>query len=331
MTPAKWGLLALLGGALTSTAVVAAWDLASDPPFRSKGIERVAEGRAQAGAMSKSPVGTVAVAPQPTPHGARASLAEQLMERLLGLLEQAGQEDDTEEIARLRSELLGLGEGAAGPLLARLSSEQDTTRRDLLLDLLRSVPGHAAESYLIEQARSARAGSSRSIAMDALAERGSDQALQALADITATDPELPSRPLVVSERRGVADRSTELPDEVDYTPRMKAMVALAATEDDRAIPVLLRVLQREREESLRMRAVEHLRAWQSHGLVLPALRQAAAQDPSRYVRLAALHALDGADDAKLGELLSEIVERDPDAGVRLLAQRLLDRLSDARP
>jgi HEAT repeat protein len=252
------------------------------------------------------------------------------MERLLGLMQQAGADHDADEIARLRGELLALGEGASGPILARLGSERDTTRRDLLLDLLRKVPGRAAESYLIREARSAPAGSTRSIAMDALAERGSDQALQALSDIAGTDPELPSRPLVVPEQRGVEDSSTELPDEVDYTPRMKAMVALASTEDDRAVPMLLRVLQREREESLRMRAAEHLGRWQSHRLVLLALRQAASQDASRYVRLAALHALDGADDAKLGELLSEIVERDPDAGVRLLAQRLLDKLGVTR-
>ena len=39
-----------------------------------------------------------------------------------------------------------------------------------------------------------------------------------------------------------------------------------------------------------MRAAEHLGHWHSHRLVLPALRQSAAQDASRYVRLAALHA-----------------------------------------
>lgn len=326
MTPVRWGLLTFLGCALTSLAAALAWDLGSDSPLRrsapARGPERSAEVRRTPSAETER----TAQAQPPTARAARSSLAEELMEQLLGLMQQAGADQDSAEIARLRGELLAMGEGAAGPILTRLGFERDTTRRDLLLDLLRQVPGRAAESHLIREARSAPAGSTRSIAMDALAERGSDQALQVLADIAGTDPELPSRPLIVPEQRGVEDSSTELPDEVDYTPRMKAMVALASTEDDRAVPMLLRVLQREREESLRMRAAEHLGSWQNHQLVLPALRHAAAQDASRYVRLAALHALDGADDPNLGELLSAIVERDPDAGVRLLAQRLVEKL-----
>jgi HEAT repeat protein len=322
MTPARWVMLGSLGCATTSMGAVVIWDLASAPPLQRAAGELASERPARAEREPRSATQTRVEAPTRT----RPSLAEQLMERLLGLMQQAGEGHDAEEIARLRGELLGLGEGAAGPILARLASEADTTRRDLLLDLLRKVPGIAAESYLIHEARSAPAGSTRSIAMDALAERGSDEALAALAEIAATDPVLPNRPLIVPEQRGVEDRSTELPDEVDYTPRMKAMVALAATEDDRAVPMLLRILQREREESLRMRAAEHLGRWQNHQLALPALREAAAQDASRYVRLAALHALDGADDPTLAELFSEIVEHDPDAGVRLLAQKLLAKL-----
>jgi HEAT repeat protein len=329
MTPAKWGLVAFFGCAVTSMgAVVAAdWGLQA----LAQRTERESAPQAGRESLLRRETAWISEAEAPAQRAIRPSLAEQLMERLLGLMQHVGEDYDAQEVAQLRSELLGLGEGAAGPILARLGSEGDPTRRDLLLDLLRNVPGRAAESYLIREARSAPAGSTRSIAMDGLAERGSDEALQALADIATTDPELPSRPLVVLDQRGIEDRSTELPDEVDYTPRMKAMVALASTEDDRAVPTLLRVLQREREESLRMRAAEHLGRWQSHQLVLPALRQAAAQDGSRYVRLAALHALDGADDPTLVELLSEIVARDPDAGVRLLAQRLLAKLGIATP
>ena len=322
MTWAKCAIAAFVGCTVIPTAMVVAWHLASEPPRPRRTAELPFEHAAERVPGSDRELAARAW-PAPS-HRTWPSPIEQLVQRLLGVMQQAGGAYDAEEVARLRGELLGLGEGAAGPILVRLGSEADTARRDLLLDLLRQVPGRAAESYLIGQARSAPAGSTRSIAMDALAERGSDEALTALADIAATDPELPTRPLFVPEPRGIEDRSTELPDEVDYTPRMKAMVALASTEDDRAAVVLLHVLRYQREESLRMRAAEHLGRWQSHQLVLPALRLAAAEDASRYVRLAALHALRGADDPTLAELLGRIVERDPDAGVRLLAQRLLD-------
>jgi hypothetical protein len=42
-----------------------------------------------------------------------------------------------------------------------------------------------------------------------------------------------------------------------------------------------------------------------------------------YVRLAALHALEGSTDRALGAMLEKIAARDADAGVRALARQLL--------
>jgi HEAT repeat protein len=242
---------------------------------------------------------------------------------LAELLGADGTSESDQELALIKQELLSLGEGAAAPLLARLRNEPDSARRDLLLDFLRKIPGPAVENQLISDARAGAGGSTRSIAMDALAERGTDAALQALGDIATADPELPRYPLVTSHLRSADELNTELPDEVNYTPRMKAMVALASTEDERVVPTLLRILQRERDESLRMRAAGHLTGWHTAPVVREALRDAAARDASRYVRLAALRALDGSGDPGLGQLLTELAARDVDAGVRLLARRLL--------
>lgn len=322
MTPGKWGWLAFLGFSVAWMGAAVLWSLSSSSPSRLSGLEPAdADAPATASPKQVRAVASASAARAPDPGRARAELLARNLAELLGRARDA---EESDEVSRIESELLALGELATPPIVARLMTERDTARRDLLLNFMRKLPGGAAEAFLIREARSGTAGSSRSIAMDALAERGSDESLGALDAIATTDPELPSQPLFSNVRAG-EDTSTELPDEVDYTPRMKAMAALASIDDERVIPMLLRILQREREESLRMRAAEHLTRWQNEPSVREALRAAAARDASRYVRLAALHALAGSEDPALAALLGDIAARDPDAGVRLLAQKLLDR------
>ena len=77
------------------------------------------------------------------------------------------------------------------------------------------------------------------------------------------------------------------------------------------------------DESLRMEAARNLEALRADPRAGEVLRTAAASDPSAYVRLAALHALQGANDASLSATLESIAAQDRDAGVRILAKQLL--------
>ena len=163
------------------------------------------------------------------------------------------------------------------------------------------------------------------MAMDALAARKTDRAFAALAGIARTDPDLPARPLIAQPRRP-DDTSMELPDEQVFTPRMQAMAALAGTSDERAVPVLAEVARLGPDESLRMEAARHLGSLRDDPRAAEALR-AAAGDQSAYVRLAALHGLQGSADPAVPELLARIAQHDADAGVRMLAQQTLTNLS----
>ena len=182
---------------------------------------------------------------------------ESLVQRLVALLGRSDVGDEDEQ-GRLERQLLEAGEQAAAPIVARLRREQDPARRDLLLDFLRKVPGSVAEAYFIEEARAGARGSSRTLAIDALADRRSDTALEALNQIATSDPELPQRPFLVEPRKP-DDDSTELPDETTFTPRMKAMAALASTQDPRVTPMLSDMLREQPDESLRWkpRAIWH--------------------------------------------------------------------------
>lgn len=252
--------------------------------------------------------------------------AEHLLQRLIERLAHVpGLEDD--ERAGLERELLSLGEAAAPPLVARLKSEPSGERQRSLLDLLRKLPGDAAEDYFVEQARQAPERSIRALSMDALADRRSDRALDALDRIATTDPELPKKPFLAGPRRP-ADDSTELPDEVTFTPRMKAMSALASTGDARATATLAGILRSESEESLRMEAARDLAQLRGDPAAFDALVDALA-DRSAYVRLAALHSLDGLDDPRLAPRLAQLEHTDTDLGVRALARRLQERLASA--
>jgi hypothetical protein len=197
-------------------------------------------------------------------------------------------------------------------------------QRERLVGRLRGLPGRAAEDALIAEAKGGPQPSTRTMAMDALAERRTDRAFEALATIARNDPDLPAKPLIAQPRRP-DDTSVELPDEQTFTPRMQAMAALAGTGDGRAVPVLAEVARQGPDESLRMEAARHLGGLRDDPRAAEALR-AAASDPSAYVRLAALHSLARSSDPALPELLARIAQNDSDAGVRLLAQQLLANL-----
>ena len=250
-----------------------------------------------------------------------------LVERLLAAWSSATDDDD--EASRLASELLSLGEGAAGPLLRVLARESAGSHRDRLFDLLRQVPGSVAESGLIAEALSTDAGVSRVIAIEALGERGTDAALAALNQVARTDPEVLVQPFLTTTVPDTNDTSTELPDEVAFTPRMKAMAALGASGNASAIPMLVAVLREEPDQALRMEAATALGRLRSDASAVEALTAAALRDRSPFVRLAALHSLTGVLDPGLLEPLATIAARDSHPGVRVLAARVLDQLNES--
>lgn len=270
-------------------------------------------------------------APMGRPEKGPSDAAAALVNRLVTLLVSQVDGDpagDAEEIARLAGELAAMGETAGAVLSVRIDSLRGKVAvplRDRLLDVLRRIPGPTAEARLIKEARSGTAESSRALAIDALAERRTDRAIDALSRIAETDPDVPEKPLI-AEPRSPSDVSTELPDEVVFTPRMQAMAALAATGDARAARTLAGVLHDGPDEALRMEAARNLESLRDAPGTMDALRRALATDPSPYVRLAALHALSGATDPTLAPVLQNIALSDRDAGVRALAQQVLASL-----
>lgn len=268
--------------------------------------------------------------PTTTPVGARPAPApaRTLLGRWLAYLipDRPLSDEEKTELAALEAEILALGEAAAPTLIERLDGVADTPgTRDRLFNLLRQLPGAAVEDRLMQEARAGTQPSLRTMAIETLGTRRSERSLAALADVARTDPELPGKPLIPGPR-DPSDPSTELPDEQTFTPRMQAMAALAATRDPRALAVLVDVARSGPDESLRMEAARHLRELRDVPRAAEALRAAAASDGSAYVRLAALHSLDGADDPALVPLLERLIARDPDAGVRTLAQTILVKL-----
>jgi hypothetical protein len=309
MKSAYLGLGAFAGASLAlMTTAALLW---GDPP-----ANREPSAARDAASTASQPVRLSAALPTAVTQRALDADAERLLDRL-GRAQ--GQDDD--ERAAIERGLLSLGETAAPPLISRLRNERNAERQRLLLDLLRKLPGTAAEEYFVEQAREAPERSIRALAMDALADRKSDRALDALDRIATTDPEVLKRPFL-TEPRGPKDDSTELPDEVTFTPRMKAMAALATTGDPRATSTLTGILHSEPEEALRMEAARNLGQLRSDPSATDALF-GALTDRSAYVRLAALHSLDGVGDPRLGQQLTNIASTDSDLGVRALARRLL--------
>jgi HEAT repeat protein len=260
----------------------------------------------------------------PPPRGASAAdMATRVVDEVAALLAR-DPEVPAEDLAELQAELVALGEVAAEALIRRIDGlprGTPTLQRERLLDLLRLLPGRAAEDRLIREARSGSSDSSRALAIVALGDRRSPRAIDALARIVETDAALPEHALITAPREP-GDTSTELPDEVIFTPRMQALSALAATREVRAGEVLSGVLHDGPHESLRMEAARHLETFRESASALDALRTAATADPSPYVRLAALHALAGSTDPGLAPVLEAIALRDADAGVRALARQM---------
>lgn len=252
------------------------------------------------------------------------------LERLLPLWESEAFDDTS--LARVRAEedrLIALGDAALPELDRRLRAAGTPALRERLFDVIRRIPGPHAERAVIAQAISGAQSSLRAMAIESLGQRRTDAALAALTNVALHDPDLPARPLV-AEPRHPDDPGTELPDEQVYTPRMKAMAALAGTGDPRALDTLSAVARGGPDESLRMEAATLLGRFQGDARAADALRFAAASDPSAYVRLAALHALSSLEDpaqiALVEPVLRRIAEHDADLGVRTLAGRVLGEL-----
>jgi len=255
--------------------------------------------------------------------------AGELLAQLVALLARAAQLSDEEKttISDLEARILALGEAAAPALVERLDRGGDApAARERLFNVLRQLPGPAVEARLVSEARSGTRDSLRTMAIESLAQRKTPQALDTLAAVAETDPNLPARPLI-AQPRSPDDTGTEVPDEQVFTPRMQAMAALASTEDPRAAEVLAGVVRAGPDESLRMEAARNLKTLRGDARAAEALRQAASGDPSAYVRLAALHALQGSPDPALPALLQQIAANDRDAGVRILAKQFGDALA----
>jgi hypothetical protein len=245
----------------------------------------------------------------------------------LGELLSAGRplsEEEEAEVRAIEAELLALGEAGAAPLI-ELTDAAGGSARERLFNVLRRLPGRAVEDRLVKEAREGTQDSMRTMAIESLAARRTERALDALTLVARTDPRLPARPLITSPR-DPNDPSIELPDEEVFTPRMQAMTALASTGDPRVVPVLADLVRTGADESLRMEAARNLQGLRADPRASETLRAAAANDPSPYVRLAALHSLDGADDPSLAPVLESIATHDRDAGVRALAMQVLARL-----
>lgn len=273
----------------------------------------------------ESPAAGTAAPPEPAQHAAGSELARDLVDRLALLAVTGGTLDPAalQELDELKVRLAALGEPAVAALVARLDLGADAAgARELLFDVLRGIPGEAAERRIVSEANRVGHPALRTMAIEALRARRTDQSFTVLSEIARRDPELPPRALLASPR-SPGDTSTELPDETVFSPRMQAMAALAETRDPRAVHVLVDIVRDGTEEALRMEAARNLQSLRDDPLAADALRSAAATDPSPYVRLAALHSLRGAADPELGPLLAQIAASDPDAGVRSLAQQFL--------
>ena len=289
-------------------------------PLSRSGVAPPAEAPAAPLLMTEENPAPAAVRPSETPAA--------LVARLAALVARDPTEGDVEELVRIQDELVALGELAAPELVQRIDSlrgPRAAAHRERLFDVLRRLPGRTAEDRLIREARFGSPDSSRSLAIESLGDRRTKRAVDALARIAETDPDLPERTLITAPR-DPSSSSTELPDEVVFTPRMQALAALASTSDARAAEVLSGVLHDGPDESLRMEAARYLEGFGATPGAVAALRGAAAADPSPYVRLAALHALASSSDRTLGPMLESIAARDGDAGVRALAQRVLASL-----
>ena len=200
---------------------------------------------------------------------------------------------------RSRRRLLALGDAGAAAVIARLDGGKDAPGgRELMFNVLRKMPGEAVERRLVAEARRSQQPAMRTMAIESLAARPTEARARRAGDIARNDPDLPARPLITAPR-DPGDTSTELPDETVFSPRMQAMSALAATRDPKAVAVLTDVVTTGPDESLRMEAARNLEPLRADPRAGEVLRAAAAADPSAYVRLAALHALRGANDPSL--------------------------------
>jgi HEAT repeat protein len=274
--------------------------------------------------------------PTLAPMAAQPSPAEPLNPQVTVLVDQVVQRwqpgrpaapDDQEQLASLEASLLAMGPQAVPVLLARLDDRSlpDSVRQGLL-NVLRRLPGPAVEQRLVQEARFGTSEPMRTMAFDALAERKSDQAIEALATVARSDPQLPVTPLI-AQPRDPNDTGTELPDEQTFTPRMQAMAALARTRAPRAVDLLLDVVRTGPDESLRMEAARHLGEFADDRRVLEVLTSVVVTDPSAYVRLAALHSLRGARSPVVPPVLTQVAAQDRDAGVRTLAGQVLAELT----
>ena len=229
---------------------------------------------------------------------------------------------DEDQVQAAENELLTMGEAAVRPIIARLDAPGATpAARDRLFNLMRRLPGPQVEARMIEEAVRGKQNSTRTMAFESLGQLKTPKATAALADVALSDPDVPAKPLI-AEPRNPNDPSTELPDEQVFTPRMKAMTALANNGTPKAVVVLSDIARTGPDESLRLEAARNLGLLRDNPQALDTLRVAAASDPSPYVRLSALHALQGAKDPSLAAVLERIASNDVDLGVRTLAAQV---------
>jgi HEAT repeat protein len=274
-----------------------------------------------------------AVAPEAEPDSAASrpgddAEVDAVIDRLVALLDRgrALSPEDRGALEALQAQLLARGAAAVPALIARMDATTTSAgAREVLFQALCQLPGKAAFDRVVATALAGPQPALRTMAIETLGQQRSDEAVRTLAVVARNDPDLPARPLM-GRPRDPSDPSTDLPDERRFTPRMQAMAALATVKDATAREVLLEILATGPDESLRIEAARNLGSMFEDRRVAAGLQRAAASDPSGYVRLAALRALARTTDPAWLPELTRIATSDPDTGVRVLAQQLVDRL-----
>lgn len=318
MAAAVASVIALLALRTRSAAPPTAAPTSSHPPVFEPPIEA-------AGAPAIAVARDAAVARR------ERSREEVLVDRILELFAEGGPWDDARQrrLAELDSELIASGARAVPTVIGTLDRIGDGhVAAPVLFHVMRRLPGDLVDARLVDAARAGRQQELRMMAMESLASRKPPQAITTLTQIARTDPDVPTDILVKHPRNpDVVD--TELPDERRVTPRMRAVAALAATGEPRAGEVLSDLAKHSSEESVRMESARHLAAFAAQPVAQEALIRAATSDDSPYVRLAAIGSLRNTSGAEVDRALTGLARDHRDAGVRALAQQVLNERAQA--
>lgn len=268
-------------------------------------------------ASSIAPAATAAV---------RADAVATLLDALTSAMHAVGSrwtDADTARVQAFEQQLLAHGEMAAPGVIERLDARGvDPAVRSFLFHVLRQLPGYAAHARVVAEARTGRNPDLHTMAIEALGTTTSVADHETLAMIARSHPELPAQPSYERSREP-SSADTELPHDVVMTPRIRAVVALGARGDARAVAQLADLARTGADAAVRTEAARQLRPRAATPQIQRALLAAATSDGSAYVRLAAIDALTGQTSPQVKTMLRAIARTDGDPGVRARAAEVL--------